>query len=428
MAKQKKAKEPYSSKTRVELYPSKRLRLPFAIAKLVLRCKGVRVVYTDLTEGNLETPAVVLCNHGSLPDFVYAGSILRKFAPNFIVARLYFYGKPLGKLIRRFGCFPKSMFTADPESAVNSLRVIKGGGLLAMMPEARLSTAGRFEDIQPGTYPFLKKVKAPIYTVKMGGDYLADPKWGRGFRRGSLVEAELSLLMSAEEVKAATVEEIAHTVESKLYYDEFTWLKDHPEVRYKDRRMAEGLENILTTCPACGKKFTLYAKKRKIFCEGCGEVAALDDRYGFVGEKPYVNHSVWYETQKDILKQEILADEGYTLTSPVELKLPSVNGKSMLRSAGRGVCSLNREGLIYRGTVDGAETELTFPIGEIYRLLFGAGEDFEVYVGETIHYFIPDERRSCVEWYMASAILYDLWAEEIAKAAKEAEEPKEASV
>ena len=80
--------------------------------------------------------------------------------------------------------------------------------------------------------------------------------------------------------------------------------------------------------------------------------------------------------------------------------------------------------IYYRGTVDGAETELTFPIGDIYRLLFGAGEDFEVYVGETIHYFIPDERRSCVEWYMASAILYDLCATEQAKA----EAAKEASV
>ena len=425
MAKQKEAKEPYSSKTRVELYPPKRLRLPFAIAKLVMWCKGVRVVYTDKTEGSLETPAVVLCNHGSFPDFVYAGSILRKYAPNFIVARLYFYGKPLGKLIRRFGCFPKSMFTADPESAVNSLRVIKGGGLLAMMPEARLSTAGRFEDIQPGTYPFLKKVKAPIYTVKICGDYLADPKWGRGFRRGSLVEVELSKLMTAEEVKAATVEEIADKVEGKLYYDEFDWLKAHPQVRYKDRRMAEGLENILTTCPICGKKFTLRSKKQKIYCESCGEVAVMDDRYEFVGGKPYANHLVWYETQKDILKQEILSDEGYTLTSPVELKLPSDNGKSMLRSAGRGVCTLDRKGLTYRGTVDGAENELSFPIGEIYRLLFGAGEDFEVYVGETIHYFIPDERRSCVEWYMASGILYDLMIEE---QAKEAEAAKEASV
>ena len=91
MAKEKKTKEPYSSKTRVELYPARRLKLPFAVAKLVMWCKGVRVVYTDLTEGSLETPAVVLCNHGSFPDFVYAGSILRRYAPNFIVARLYFY-------------------------------------------------------------------------------------------------------------------------------------------------------------------------------------------------------------------------------------------------------------------------------------------------------------------------------------------------
>lgn len=422
MGKPKKTKEPYSSKTRVEAYPPKRLKLPFAIAKLVMWCKGVRVIYTDLTEGNLRTPAVVLCNHGSFPDFVYSGSILRKYAPNFIVARLYFYGKPLGRLIRRFGCFPKSMFTADPESAVNSLRVIRNGGVLSMMPEARLSTAGRFEDIQPGTYAFLKKAKAPIYTVKMNGDYLADPKWGKGFRRGSLVEVELSLLMSAEEVKAATAEEIAQRVESKLYYDEFEWLKGHPEVRYRDRRMAEGLENILTTCPVCGKKFALRTKKRKILCEECGEVAVMDDRYGLVGEKPYANHAVWYEAQKEALKQQILGDESYTLTSPVELKLPSTDGKSMLRSAGRGVCSLDREGLSYRGTVDGAKTELTFPIGDIYRLLFGAGEDFEVYVGETIHYFVPDERRSCVEWYMASTILYDLWVEEQAKEAEAAKE------
>lgn len=425
MSKEKKTREPYSSKTRVELYPPRRLKLPFTVAKLVMWCKGVRVVYADKTEGGFEAPAVVLCNHGSFPDFVYAGSILRKFAPNFIVARLYFYGKPLGRIIRKVGCFPKSMFTADPESAVNSLRVLKGGGVLAMMPEARLSTAGRFEDIQPGTYPFLKKVKAPIYTVKICGDYLADPKWGKGFRRGALVEVELSRLMSAEEVKAATVEEIAERVESKLYFDEFQWLRTHPEVRYRDRRMAEGLENILTTCPACGKKFTLYTKKRRIFCECCGEVAVMDDRYGFVGSKPYADHSVWYETQKDGLKQEILANEGYTLSSPVELKMPSTDGRSMLRSAGRGVCTLDRKGLIYRGTVDGAETELTFPIGEIYRLLFGAGEDFEVYVGETIHYFIPDERRSCVEWYMASAILYDLWAEEQARLS---EADKEVSV
>ena len=34
-------------------------------------------------------------------------------------------------------------------------------------------------------------------------------------------------------------------------------------------------------------------------------------------------------------------------------------------------------------------------------------EDFELYVGREIYYFVPDERRSAVEWYMASKLLSD---------------------
>jgi hypothetical protein len=44
---------------------------------------------------------------------------------------------------------------------------------------------------------------------------------------------------------------------------------------------------------------------------------------------------------------------------------------------------------------------------QIYRLLFGAGEDFELYAGNEIYYFVPEERRSAVEWYVASTILSD---------------------
>ena len=80
---------------------------------------------------------------------------------------------------------------------------------------------------------------------------------------------------------------------------------------------------------------------------------------------------------------------------------------SMLRELGEGVCTLTAEGLEYKGTRDGEYVELDFPIKQIYRLLFGAGEDFEVYVGKNIYYFVPEDKRSAVEWYMASAILCD---------------------
>ena len=119
-------------------------------------------------------------------------------------------------MLTKAGCIPKSMYTPDLENVRNCLRVIKSGSVLAMMPEARLSTVGRFEDIQPGTYSFLKSAKVPIYSIKLSGNYLADPKWGNGMRRGGLVEAELDILFTVEELKALTVEQIKERVHAQF--------------------------------------------------------------------------------------------------------------------------------------------------------------------------------------------------------------------
>ena len=389
-------------------YKSSKLTVPYIISRIAYFFYGMRVELTDLVGEDIRTPCVVLCNHGSFVDFAYAGTLLRKKSPNFIVARLYFYRSIFGKILRSFGCFPKSMFTLDFESTKNCIAVIKKGGMLAMMPEARLSTVGRFEDIQPGTYGFLGKMNVPIYTVVIHGDYLADPKWGKGIRRGSRVEATLELLMTAEEAAALDEQEIRERVEARLGYDEFKWLDAHPEVHYRSRRLAEGLENILVRCPFCGASYTLTTKGRTITCERCGHAAVMDDRYAFADAKPFANFADWYDWQRETLRREIEESEDYRLTSEVEFRLPSKDGKKTLRHAGEGVCTLTSEGLTYVGTKDGEQTEIRVPLRQIYRLLFGAGENFEVYLGSEIQYFVPTERRSAVEWYMASMILWDM--------------------
>ena len=91
------------------------------------------------------------------------------------------------------------------------------------------------------------------------------------------------------------------------------------------------------------------------------------------------------------------------------LKHASKDGKTLLYSAGEGVCRLDKTGLVYQGTDDGAEVVKTFPLADIYRLLFGAGEDFEIYDGEQIYYFIPEDRRSCVDWYIVSGLLKTIY-------------------
>jgi len=382
------------------------LTVLYSAMRVYYRACGIRIHKVNKCGRQPEKPSIVLCNHGSFIDFIYAESLLLKSRPHFVVARLYFYHKQLGWLLRKLGCFPKSMFALDTESTKNCLRVLKSGQILAMMPEARLSTVGKFEDIQRSTYSFLKKAGVPVYTVKLQGDYFADPKWGKGLRRGAVVEAQLDQLFTARQLEELSLEQIGEAVEQRLSYDEFRWLETRPRIRYRNRNLAQGLENILTLCPSCGEKYSVCTEGRQIFCKNCGLLTALDDRYGFTKGFTFENFAQWYDWQRASMRRQILEDQQFTLRSRVELRLPG-EGKGLTRHSGWGECTLDRSGLSYTGTKDGEPVEMHFPIKQIYRLLFGAGENFEVYNGTQIWYFVPQIRQSAVDWYIASMILCD---------------------
>lgn len=356
----------------------------------------------------LEKPAIVLCNHGSFTDFFYSGIILRKDNPRYVTARLYFYNKTANKILRSIGCFPKSMFASDIESVKTCLKVINSGNVLTMMPEARLSTVGKFEDIQDSTLKFIKKMDVNVYTLKFSGDYFAFPKWANFPRLRSLVECDLELLFKAGECSKISQEELDQRVIEKLRYNDFEWIEKHPNLRYKSKKLAEGLENILNICPHCHKKLTIKAEKRKVYCSECGFSVTMNDRYGF-DENPYFkNFQLWYDYQVECMRKEII-DGSFRLESKVELLHSDKTGKKQLVLAGEGICRLDEQGLHYVGKEYDKEVELLFPLEKIYRLLFGAGEDFEIYEGSEIYYFRPEDRRSCVMWYTASILLKEVY-------------------
>ena len=170
--------------------------------------------------------------------------------------------------------------------------------------------------------------------------------------------------------------------------------------------MAEGLENILTVCPLCGGNHTITTQKDKVFCECCGYLTSVSDRYAFDEGFRFENFAQWYDWQMELLEKQIAETDNYTLSSQVELRLPG-NGNGLTRHGGQGVCTLNREGLTYIGTKDGEDVQLQFSLRRIYRLLFGAGENFEIYDGTQILYFVPRDKRSAVDWYMTSMLLHD---------------------
>lgn len=380
----------------------------YAVCKVGVKVFAKKVKYKGKNKVDVQTPCIVLCSHGSFIDFVYSGLLLRHRKPHFVVARLYSYNKWLKKLLHIMGAIPKSMFSSDMENVKNCMKVLSSGGVLTMMPEARLSTAGEFEDIQDTTVKFVKKMKVPVYGIRINGSYFANPKWGDKIRKGSTIECEFSKIADAKELETLTESELLTRIENAIKYDDFEWIKNKPELTYKSKTLAEGLENILYKCPVCGSEFTIETKGREVTCSSCGLKTALDDRYGFVDAKPFENFKEWYDGQRESLRAEILSNPDYQLKSNVTLKLSSKNGKGFVKEAGNGVCVLNRSGLTYTGTIDGETVVKEFPISLMYRILFGAGVNFEIYDNKEIYFFVPEEKKSCVKWYIASAILKDL--------------------
>lgn len=398
----------YSSKT-VARRPS-RLLSPFIMLGLRIYLKSLVKCKVTKKADKVEGPAIVLCNHGSFVDFLYFSTIL-KGNFNVVASRQYFYGKYLGRLLKLLGCVPKSMFTMDVENTKNCLRVLKNNGVLVICPEARLSTAGVFEDIQQSTLRFIQRSNVNVYTIKFGGDYLALPKWARSSdkrfpRKGSLVEAELDLLLEKGAAAALTEQEFDAKVINALYYNEYEWLAAHPELRYKQKNLAEGLHNVLFRCPRCGKDFVMSSKGTRLICDECGYETSLNDRYCFDnGGGYFANIAEWYGWQRDAIAEEIAQNPDYELRANVLLRHESKSGKTQTEPAGEGVCVLNRKGLTYKGEDNGEVITKFFPISQIYCLLFGSGEDFELYEGEKYWYFVPQNTRECAKWYIVSLIL-----------------------
>ena len=80
-----------------------------------------------------------------------------------------------------------------------------------------------------------------------------------------------------------------------------------------------------------------------------------------------------------------------------------------VRNLYEGFCVATDASCVFPDTISfyREQVEKQFSMERIYRLLFGAGQNFEVYDGQEIQYYVPRDPRTCVDWYMTSMILYD---------------------
>lgn len=294
-----------------------------------------------------DEPALILMNHSSFLDFEIAFSMLypRKF--NTVATLDSFVG--LDWIMRQIGCFPTRKFIAD----LHLIRDIKhcltvNKASVLMFPEAAYSFDGTKTTLPSTVAKLVKMLGVPLCMLETYGSFLRDPLYNKLQNRDLPVSAELRYVLSPEQIKEMSVEEIQAVIDEQFSFDQFRWQKENNIIIDEPFR-ADGLHSILYKCPHCQKEGRMEGKGIHLTCHECGktwELTELGYLKALEGETYFDHIPDWYKWQRACVRKEV--EEGtYGFDVPCDIFM-IVNTKDVYK-VGEGRVTHNKEGLHLTG-------------------------------------------------------------------------------
>lgn len=355
---------------------------------------------------------LVLSNHLSAYDFIHFASAMRGTPLNFVVAENMMYSTPIfAKLISKYHAITKKQYYADVQCIKNIKKYLDSGVSVLMCPEGKVSADGTTGAILPSVARLVEWLGYPVGVIKMQGASLSRPKWAynlRFVRRGH-VYADCDMLMTSEQTKTLSKEEILDKICTALDHNEHKWQIENGVV-FKGKNYAEGLDRLLYRCPRCGAEFDMHSKGNHIVCGRC----ANDVVYGFDGRLIACGDSVtpqridlWYAMQRDNVKQ-LVSKEDFCLCQSVSLLVENKN-KNGYRFVAKGKLSLNLNKLWFDCTQHERPKGINPKYG-VNNMTFSYDEKlgFENVEEEFLHIEFPTDRCDTVANLPGTALdLYD---------------------
>ena len=362
------------------VYYSMSLGLGFKLLKL---CYRVKVIGKEKLE-NVEGPYLMLANHHSFLD-PYAVSQIDKNHRYAYVFNKYFLKLPVfGKMLTNAGLIPKMMFTPDLECASKILRSLKAGYSVPIFPEGRLSTDGGPSEIEESTSKLVKLAKVPVLLIQVRRTYFLKPKW-RPARYGGRIEVEIMDILTPEQIKEMTVDEIQTKIVNSLSFNAF----DAKDISYKKKNLAKGLENALYMCPHCGTLYSNVTDMNTLTCTHCGKSYHIKSNYQFE-EEDIKNIHDYYGKIKEIELKDI---DSKVFDIEVDTVIFSKDMRSKRND--KGVFHLDKDHIIYKSL----ESDIFFEYEttSLQGIAYSTNEEFEMWHKGELYYFYPskDDRKIC---------------------------------
>jgi transcription elongation factor Elf1 len=301
----------------------------------------------------------------------------------FVMSEHFFAGKLLRPILKIMNAIPKKMFCPDTRSVLSMIRAIREGNTLLLFPEGRLTCNGKSCPITPGTAELIHNLGVPVYTITAEGAGKTFPKWAKKPRIGR-IDVHLSKLFDGPELKEMHLDDIDRKITDAISHNAWESL---PDVKFKSKAPAEGLDGILWRCPECGAEHTLICENNTIICQNCSLSATVDAHGQITGVHGIKTVADWYEQNASTL------DLDSPLTSECIVGVTDGDPKKdgvMRRDVGKGKMSLSSEGFTFDGEINGEETHIAL-LGKDTpgALPISVADHFDVYYGGKLHFFTP---------------------------------------
>ena len=266
----------------------------------------------------LKPPYMMLSNHMYFIDFELAAMGTGGHRINNVMSIDGYYRRPW--LIELIGGICTRKYTMDLHLVKSINRVLKRGDVLSMYPEARYSPCGVLSFMPDSLGKLVKMNKVPVVTVVHHGNHLHSPFWNFRKKRKVPLHTVMTQLLTAEQVKSMTVDEINAALREGLYYDDYKYQKDNG-IRITEPYRAEGLHKVLYQCPACGKEHEMASEGTELFCRACGKRWNLNEDgtlSALSGETEFSHVPDWFLWERDQVEAQIAAGT-YSFEDEVEV-------------------------------------------------------------------------------------------------------------
>ena len=271
-------------------------------------------------------PCLILMNHSSFIDLKIASKIFFPKRYGIVCTSDGFVGQ--GLLMRLLGCIPTQKFVSDVSLIRDMEYLLKKKKVSVLMyPEASYTFDGTATPLPRKMGVLLKKLNVPVVTVITQGAFARDPLYNCLQKRKVTVRADVSCLVTKEELSTLSVAELDARLDEAFSFDNFRYQQEN-KIPIDEPFRADGLNRILYKCPHCYAEGQTVGQGITLTCNNCGKVYTLDE-YGYLQaeDAAFTHIPDWYAWERQQVRKEL--EEGtYRLEKDVDIGI-LVNTKAL---------------------------------------------------------------------------------------------------